>query len=69
MEGTIRYLEEKLGLPVNKEKSRTTRLKEVPFLGFDVPGDPNPSRTTVRSLIEERLTWPVRAVLLEGGGL
>ena len=26
------------------------------------------SRTTVRSLIEERLTWPVRAVLLGGGG-
>lgn len=38
MEGMIRYLEEKLGLPVNKEKSQTTRLKEVPFLGFEILG-------------------------------
>ena len=38
MEGTIRYLEEKLGLPVNKEKSQATRLKEVPFLGFEILG-------------------------------
>jgi group II intron reverse transcriptase/maturase len=38
MEGTIRYLEEKLGLPVNKEKSQATKVREVPFLGFEILG-------------------------------
>jgi group II intron reverse transcriptase/maturase len=36
MAGTIRYLEENLGLPVNKEKSLTSEVKYVPFLGFQI---------------------------------
>ncbi len=36
MAGTIRYLEENLGLPVNKEKSLTSEEKYVPFLGFQI---------------------------------
>ena len=36
MEGTIRYLEGDLGLPVNKEKSRVAKVKDVTFLGFQI---------------------------------
>jgi group II intron reverse transcriptase/maturase len=36
MAGTIRYLEECLRLPVNKEKSQATGIKEVTFLGFQL---------------------------------
>lgn len=36
MVGTIRYLEECLRLPVNKEKSQATGIKEVTFLGFQL---------------------------------
>jgi RNA-directed DNA polymerase len=44
MEGTIRYLEEELGLTVNQDKSRVAPTKEITFLGFqtDIPGvNPN----------------------------
>ena len=36
MEGTIRYLENELSLPVNREKSKVTRIKEATFLGFQM---------------------------------
>jgi RNA-directed DNA polymerase len=36
MEGIVRYLEEDLSLPVNREKSEVARLKDVPFLGFQI---------------------------------
>jgi RNA-directed DNA polymerase len=36
MEGTIRYLEEELGLPVNTEKSQVAKVKDVPFVSFQV---------------------------------
>jgi len=36
MEGITRYLEDELGLPVNREKSRTAPAREVEFLGFQV---------------------------------
>ena len=36
MEGVVRYLEEDLNLPVNKEKSEVARVKDVPFLGFQI---------------------------------
>jgi len=36
MEGIVKYLEEDLGLPVNKEKSKVACIKDVPFLGFQV---------------------------------
>jgi group II intron reverse transcriptase/maturase len=36
MEGTIRYLEEELGLIVNREKSRVAPIKEITFLGFQL---------------------------------
>ena len=36
MEGTIRYLEDELSLPVNREKSKVTRIKEATFLGFQI---------------------------------
>jgi RNA-directed DNA polymerase len=36
MEGTIRYLEEELGLTVNPEKSRVAPIKEITFLGFQI---------------------------------
>ena len=36
MSNTIRYIERILGLRVNREKSRVTRLKEVTFLGFQL---------------------------------
>ena len=36
MENLTRFLEEKLKLPVNREKSQVSRLKEVGFLGFQI---------------------------------
>jgi RNA-directed DNA polymerase len=36
MEGITRYLEEELGLPVNKEKSEVSHIKDVEFLGFQI---------------------------------
>ena len=36
MEGIVRYLEGELNLPVNKEKSEVARIKDVPFLGFQI---------------------------------
>jgi group II intron reverse transcriptase/maturase len=36
MEGTIRYLEEELGLTVNEEKSRVAPIKDITFLGFQL---------------------------------
>jgi RNA-directed DNA polymerase len=36
MGGIVGYLEEQLGLPVNREKSEVARIKDVPFLGFQI---------------------------------
>jgi RNA-directed DNA polymerase len=36
MENITRYLEEKLGLPVNKEKSLTGTIQNIEFLGFQI---------------------------------
>lgn len=36
MKGTIAYLEEELGLPVNREKSQVAPIKGITFLGFQL---------------------------------
>jgi RNA-directed DNA polymerase len=36
MDGIVKYLEEELNLPVNKEKSGVSQIKDVPFLGFQL---------------------------------
>lgn len=36
MEGTLRFLEEELGLQVNREKSRVAPIKDISFLGFQL---------------------------------
>lgn len=36
MDGVVRYLEEELNLPVNKDKSEVAKIKDAPFLGFQV---------------------------------
>jgi RNA-directed DNA polymerase len=36
MGGIVRYLEEELNLPVNKDKSEVAPIKGVPFLGFQI---------------------------------
>jgi len=36
MEGTIRYLDDELKLPVNKEKSKVCNIKEATFLSFQM---------------------------------
>lgn len=36
MEGTIRYLEDELKLPVNTEKSQVCKIKDAAFLGFQM---------------------------------
>ena len=36
MDGIVRYLEEELNLPVNKEKSEVLQIKDIPFLGFQI---------------------------------
>ena len=39
MASTIRYLEEELGLLVNREKSKVAPIEEVTFLGFRIIRD------------------------------
>ena len=36
MDGIVKYLEDELNLPVNKEKSEVSEVKHVPFLGFQI---------------------------------
>jgi RNA-directed DNA polymerase len=36
MEGIVGYLEGQLSLPVNKDKSEAARVKDIPFLGFQI---------------------------------
>ena len=36
MEGIVGYLEGQLCLPINREKSEVARIKDVPFLGFQI---------------------------------
>jgi len=36
MDGIVKYLEDELNLPVNKEKSDVSEVKHVPFLGFQI---------------------------------
>lgn len=36
IEGIVRYLERELNLPVNKDKSEVAKIKDVPFLGFQI---------------------------------
>jgi len=36
MDGIVKYLEEELNLPVNKEKSGVSEIKSVSFLGFQI---------------------------------
>ena len=36
MDGIVKYLEEELNLPVNKEKSGVSEIKQAPFLGFQI---------------------------------
>jgi len=36
MDGIVKYLEEELNLPVNKDKSGVSEIKDVPFLGFQI---------------------------------
>jgi len=36
MKGITEYLEGKLGLPVNREKSQVALIKDIPFLGFQI---------------------------------
>ena len=36
MDGIVKYLEEELNLPVNKEKSGVSEVKNIPFLGFQI---------------------------------
>ncbi|WP_321492791.1 reverse transcriptase domain-containing protein [uncultured Desulfobacter sp.] len=85
IESISKFIEGKLKLKINRDKSRVGRSEDVKFLGTSWtirnPGcnehcmvqkagiilssrqKAENSRTTVRLLIEERYTWPVRAVL------
>jgi len=36
MDGIVKWLETELNLPVNKEKSRVSQIKDIPFLGFQI---------------------------------
>lgn len=36
MDGIVKYLEEELNLPVNREKSMVSEVKDIPFLGFQI---------------------------------
>jgi len=55
MEGTIRYVEEELGLTVNQEKSRVAPIKEVTFLGFQLLRGKIRVSTTARLRFQDRV--------------
>lgn len=58
MVGTIRYLEGRLKLPVNKEKSQVTEMKEATFLGFQLLR----GKIRVRKTARPTFKWRVRAL-------
>ncbi len=55
MAGTIRYLEERLRFPVNKEKSQVSGIKEVTFLGFQLLRGKIPVSQTARPKFKRRV--------------
>ncbi len=55
MKGTIRYLEEELGLTVNQEKSRVTPIKDLTFLGFQLLMGRIRVSTTARLRFKDRV--------------
>lgn len=55
MKGTIRYLEEELGLTVNQEKSRVTPIKDLTFLGFQLLRGKIRVSTTARLRFQDRV--------------
>ena len=72
MESITRYLEEGLGLPVNKEKSKVAPIKEVGFLGFQIlrgklrvsNGAREKFKRKVRELTKRNNPLSVRQVIL-----
>jgi len=55
MKGTIRYLEEELGLTVNQEKSRVIPIKDLTFLGFQLLRGKIRVSTTARLRFKDRV--------------
>jgi RNA-directed DNA polymerase len=55
LEGIIRYVEEDLGLPVNREKSRIAKVKDVPFVGFQILRDKIRVSNEARIRFKERV--------------
>jgi len=55
MEGTVRYLEEELGLTVNQEKSRIAPIKDLTFLGFQLLRGKIRVSTTARLRFKDRV--------------
>ena len=55
LEGTIRYLEEELGLTVNQEKSRVAPIKDLTFLGFQLLKGKIRVSTTARLRFKDRV--------------
>jgi group II intron reverse transcriptase/maturase len=51
MDGIVKYLEDELNLPVNKEKSGVSEVRHVPFLGFQI------LRTKIRVSSKSRLKF------------
>jgi len=55
LKGTIRYVEEELGLTVNQEKSRVAPIKEMTFLGFQLLRGKIRVSTTARLRFKDRV--------------
>ena len=55
MKGTIRYVEEELGLTVNQEKSRVVSMKDLTFLGFQLRRGKIRVSTTARLRFKDRV--------------
>ncbi len=55
LKGTIRYVEEALGLTVNQEKSLVAPIKDMPFLGFQLLRGKIRVSTTARLRFKDRV--------------
>jgi len=60
MKGTIRYLEEELGLTVNREKSQVAPIKEISLSGISGPARKDPGKHQAQSRFKDRVRELIR---------
>jgi hypothetical protein len=61
LEGISKWIEENLKLPVNIEKSQSTKIREVTFLGFQILAGKIRVSTKSRKKFKEKIGEPTHS--------